>query len=63
MTFAHSLHDGGVVHMLVACGMEGLDGISCAGEMHVWELHNVEYNQVDYMRYIINTISSILENI
>ncbi|KAL7279603.1 hypothetical protein ACG7TL_006009 [Trametes sanguinea] len=38
--FAHSLEEGGVQRAFVVCGAEGLDEISCAGETHVWELHN-----------------------
>lgn len=37
-TFAQSLHEGGVEHALMVCGAEGLDEISCASDMHAWQL-------------------------
>jgi len=38
MTFAESLHEGGVERALVVCGFERLDEISCAGPTWAWEL-------------------------
>jgi len=38
LTFAQSLHEGGVERALVVCGAEGLDEISCAGDTFAWQL-------------------------
>ena len=38
--FAESLREGGVERVLVVCGYERLDEISCAGPTYAWELLN-----------------------
>ncbi|KIY43354.1 anthranilate phosphoribosyltransferase, TrpD [Fistulina hepatica ATCC 64428] len=35
-TYARSLREGGVERVMIVCGYEALDEISCAGPTHVW---------------------------
>lgn len=46
LTFAQSLHEGGVERAFVVCGAEGLDEISCAGDTFAWQLQHGEITEI-----------------